>query len=120
MEITTTKINVAPNAVAKRTQQTSSRANNSRQEPAAATVQNAQKSEDAVSRKELEKFAENLERTFDVNIQVAVDQETGRDIVKILSSDGKRLIRQIPAEAALKMAHKAKSGQLDGLLDSLV
>ncbi len=119
MEITTTRINVAPNAVAKRTQQTIDRPANSGQEETVA-AQSDQQAEETVSRKELEQFAENLERTFDVNIQVAVDQETGRDIVKVLSSDGKRLIRQIPAEAALKMAHRAKSGQLDGLLDSLV
>ena len=119
MEITTTRINVAPNAVAKRTQQTTDRpANSSPEETAAA--QSEQQAAETLSREELEQFAENLERTFDVNIQVAVDQETGRDIVKVLSSDGKRLIRQIPAEAALKMAHQAKSGQLDGLLDSLV
>lgn len=118
MEITTTKVTVAP-AVAKRTQPTSDPPKSSGQDKATET-QGAQSTEQTVSRKELEQFAENLERTFDVNIQIAVDQETGRDIVKILSSDGKRLIRQIPAEAALKMAHKAKSGQLDGLLDSLV
>lgn len=78
-----------------------------------------QQAAEPAPREALTQAMEQLKQTFKVEVRLEVDEESGRDVVKILSSDGERLIRQIPPKAAIAMAHKARNGHLEGILDSL-
>jgi uncharacterized FlaG/YvyC family protein len=64
--------------------------------------------------------AEELAERYNLKVEVAWDDRTGRQVLKVLSPEGDRLLRQFPAEAVLKLAERLRSGYLDGLLTSLV
>lgn len=68
----------------------------------------------------LDRAMEQIQKSYDVKVELEHDEESGRDVVKILSSDGQRLIRQIPPKAAIALADKARQGHGEGILDSLV
>jgi len=91
----------------------------SREELAGVNQAAEQQSAEPAPREALTQAMEQLKQTFKVEVQLEVDEESGREVVKILSSDGERLIRQIPPKAAIAMAHKARNGHLEGILDSL-
>jgi len=58
--------------------------------------------------------------SFGVEVKLELDEETGRQVVKIFSPDGRRLLRQIPPEELLKMAARARREGLKSLLGSTV
>ncbi|WP_264312178.1 flagellar protein FlaG [Pseudomonas putida] len=50
---------------------------------------------------EIEKFLSETRR----NLQFSTDEESGKIVVKVIASDSGELIRQIPSEEALRIAH---------------
>ncbi|MFG0634945.1 MULTISPECIES: flagellar protein FlaG [Pseudomonas] len=62
-------------------------------------VNDAEKVRDAVS--EIEKYFSSTRR----NLEFSTDEESGKIVVKIIASDTGELIRQLPSEEALRIAH---------------
>ncbi|MEX5341765.1 flagellar protein FlaG [Pseudomonas sp. I2] len=62
-------------------------------------VHAADKVKDAVS--EIEKFLKETRR----NLEFSTDEDSGKIVVKVIASDTGELIRQIPSEEALRIAH---------------
>ncbi|CAB5525337.1 flagellar protein FlaG [Pseudomonas putida] len=50
---------------------------------------------------EIEKFLNESRR----NLEFSTDEESGKIVVKVIASDSGELIRQIPSEEALRIAH---------------
>ncbi|MDR0207806.1 MAG: flagellar protein FlaG [Pseudomonas putida] len=50
---------------------------------------------------EIEKFLNETRR----NLEFSTDEESGKIVVKVIASDSGELIRQIPSEEALRIAH---------------
>lgn len=69
---------------------------------------------------QLGQAAQELAGHYNLKMEVAWDDRTGRQVLKVLSPEGDRLLRQFPAEAVLRMAERLRSGADDGLLTSLV
>lgn len=68
---------------------------------------------------DLDQAMRDLEARFKVKVELTQDEETGRQLVRIKSPDGKRILRQIPPESVLEMAHRTKTSQGQGLLTSV-
>lgn len=81
--------------------------------------QNAQAPQ-AVSNDKLVQAVHDLEVSFNLKVVMATDEATGRDVVRIFSEDGKRLLRQMPPDQVLSMAARARQGTLENLLDDMV
>lgn len=64
-----------------------------------AKVQSADEVKSAVA--EIEKFLKESRR----NLEFSTDEESGKIVVKVIASDSGELIRQIPSEEALRIAH---------------
>lgn len=62
-------------------------------------VQDADKVKKAVS--EIEKFLKASQR----NLEFSTDEESGKIVVKVIASDSGEVIRQLPSEEALRIAH---------------
>jgi len=73
-----------------------------------------------VSKSELQKAARELEVRFNLKVEMATDETTGRGVVRIFSEDGERLLRQLPPEQVLHMADEARQGNLESILNSMV
>jgi uncharacterized FlaG/YvyC family protein len=73
-----------------------------------------------VSSEQLIKAVQDLEVRFNLKVVMATDEATGREVVRIFSEDGKRLLRQMPPDQVLHMAAKARQGNLENLLDDMV
>ena len=58
---------------------------------------------------DLRQYVQNLQRT----LQFSVDEESGQTVVRVVDSETKEVIRQIPAEELLRIAHRL---QVAGLL----
>lgn len=70
-----------------------------------------------VSEKEVQKLARDLDdalRPFNTELSFTVDKETEKMVIKIVDSETQEIVRQIPAEDALRLASRIK--QLLGLL----
>ncbi|EJT85408.1 flagellin FlaG [Pseudomonas putida S11] len=65
----------------------------------AKAVQDADKVKQAVS--EIEKFLKASQR----NLEFSTDEESGKIVVKVIATDSGELIRQLPSEEALRIAH---------------
>ena len=74
----------------------------------------------AVSKDELVKAVQDLEVNFNLKVEMTTDEATGRDVVRIFSEDGKRLLRPMPPDQVLQMAAQARQGTLENLLNSRV
>ena len=72
-----------------------------------------------VDRAKLEEAAAELSNRFDVKVEMDQDESTGVYVVRILSRDGERVIRQMPPESTLRMAEQARHGQLRGIVESV-
>ncbi|WP_286913418.1 MULTISPECIES: flagellar protein FlaG [unclassified Pseudomonas] len=59
----------------------------------------AEKVKNAVS--EIEKFLSSTRR----NLEFSTDEESGKIVVKVIASETGELIRQLPSEEALRIAH---------------
>ena len=57
-----------------------------------------QRLQDAVS--ELNSFVQNIRR----NLEFTIDDESGRIVIKVIDSESKEVIRQIPPEEAVQLA----------------
>ena len=68
------------------------------------------------ARRNLGEAVKRLAAHFKLNVEVAESETTGRSVVRIMSPDGRRLLRQLPPEEVLKMADQARLGSLRGLL----
>lgn len=66
---------------------------------AAESVNDAEKVKNAVS--EIEKFLSSTRR----NLEFSTDEESGKIVVKVIASETGELIRQLPSEEALRIAH---------------
>jgi flagellar protein FlaG len=53
-------------------------------------------------------------RVINTNIAFSVDQDTGKTVIKVVDSDTKKVIRQIPTEEMLRVASRLK--ELLGIL----
>ncbi|HYQ52803.1 MAG TPA: flagellar protein FlaG [Pseudomonas sp.] len=62
-------------------------------------VQDTAKVKSAVA--EIEKFLKASQR----NLEFSTDEESGKIVVKVIASDSGELIRQLPSEEALRIAH---------------
>lgn len=62
-------------------------------------VQSAGEVKSAVA--EIEKFLKETRR----NLEFSTDEESGKIVVKVIASESGELIRQIPSEEALRIAH---------------
>jgi uncharacterized FlaG/YvyC family protein len=56
---------------------------------------------------------------FKVNVEMVRDQ-SGRNVVRIMSPDGRRLLRQMPPEEVIRLADQARMGSLKGFLTFMV
>lgn len=63
---------------------------------------------------------DDIELKFNVKVVMGTDPTTGRQVVRIMSQDGKRLLRQMPPDQALELAARAREGSVRHLLTSLV
>ncbi|MNH14918.1 flagellar protein FlaG [compost metagenome] len=66
---------------------------------AAEGLQDVEKVKNAVS--EIEKFLSTTRR----NLEFSTDEESGKIVVKVIASETGELIRQLPSEEALRIAH---------------
>ncbi|WP_087503404.1 flagellar protein FlaG [Pseudomonas sp. SID14000] len=66
---------------------------------AAEGTHDAEKVKKAVS--EIEKFLSSTRR----NLEFSTDEESGKIVVKVIASETGELIRQLPSEEALRIAH---------------
>lgn len=94
-------------------------------EKVAQTKETGEESQDAASSKavsaeDLMKAVQELEVRFNLKVEMATDEATGREVVRIFSKDGKRLLRQMPPDQVLHMAAQARQGTLESLLDNRV
>ncbi|HDS1724760.1 flagellar protein FlaG [Pseudomonas putida] len=62
-------------------------------------VQGTDKVKEAVA--EIEKFLKASQR----NLEFSMDEESGQIVVKVIATDSGKLIRQLPSEEALRIAH---------------
>ncbi len=54
------------------------------------------------------------------DLRFEIDESTGRPIIKVLDSESQEVIRQIPPEEALAVAHRMQTGEDGGLLEVTV
>lgn len=64
--------------------------------------------------------ADYLASRFGVKVELTEDEDSGRSVVRIMSNDGERILRQMPPEAAIDLAERARKGSAESLLDSMV
>ena len=69
---------------------------------------------DPVSSRELLKQVENHPQMVRRNLEFSIDEETGREVVRVIDSDTKEVIRQLPPEQILHMI-----AQIQELRDSM-
>ncbi len=55
-------------------------------------------------------YVQNIQR----DLQFSVDEESGRNVVKVIDSKSKEVIRQIPSEEVLALARQWAEQQADG------
>lgn len=60
--------------------------------------------------------AMELANRLNLQVELGQDGRTGRNVVRIFSHDGERLLRQIPPETTLKMLDRLRAGDNEGLL----
>ncbi len=70
-------------------------------------------------RSSLDQAARELASHFKVNVDVVRDS-SGRNVVRIMSPDGRRLLRQMPPEEVIRLADQARLGSIKGLLTFMV
>lgn len=56
-------------------------------------------------------YVQNLQR----NLQFTVDEATGKDVVTVIDSESKEVIRQIPSEEALELARRLAANKEEGV-----
>ncbi len=56
-------------------------------------------------------YVQNLQR----NLQFTVDEESGKDVVTVIDSESKEVIRQLPSEEALVLARRLAANKDEGV-----
>jgi len=56
-------------------------------------------------------YVQNLQR----NLQFTVDEATGKDVVTVIDSESKEVIRQLPSEEALELARRLVENKENGV-----
>ncbi len=56
-------------------------------------------------------YVQNLQR----NLQFTVDEESGKDVVTVIDSESKEVIRQLPSEEALALARRLAANKDEGV-----
>jgi uncharacterized FlaG/YvyC family protein len=80
----------------------------SRKDKSESTSQTDLSTSDAYSlTAQLKKAMEEIQEKYEIQVELDHDEETGRQVVRILSSDGERVLREIPPEEAIRMASRA-------------
>ena len=69
---------------------------------------------------DLKAAAQEIASRFDLKTEVVWDEKSDRQVVKVMSPDGKRLVCQFPSEVVLRLAERLRQGAERGLLASLV
>ena len=115
MEIVATNMNIRLENPAQAPHRASPRVS----EAAAARTQDHTRPNRQARTQEMEEAKKVLEGRFEVKVEVAQDEETGRSVVRILSPDGERILRQMPPKAALKLAEAAQRGYAAGIMASV-
>lgn len=62
----------------------------------------------AISRETVAQAVNDVRRNLEAvarNLQFSIDEDTGQTVVKVIDSDTHEVIRQIPSEELLKLAH---------------
>ncbi|MDR1397372.1 MAG: flagellar protein FlaG [Desulfarculales bacterium] len=59
---------------------------------------------------DLDKVVESLQIDYNINVELAADN-TGRLFVRIMSSDGKRILRQMPPDTLIKLHANIKNNR---------
>ena len=70
--------------------------------PSAGTQPPANKAALAAAVSELNEHVQRIQR----DIEFSIDQDSGRTVIKVVDSKNKEVIRQIPSEEALSLAHR--------------
>jgi len=65
--------------------------------------------QEAVS--QINDYVQNLQR----NLQFTVDDVTGKDVVTVIDSESKEVIRQLPSEEALELARRLQENRDEGV-----
>lgn len=73
-----------------------------------------------VSQADMDKALVDLASRTNLKVELGADEESGRPVVRIYTKDGERLLRQMPPEAALKLAADLRSGAGEGLFSSVI
>ena len=73
---------------------------------------------DVASAQDVGQAVKDLAMRFELKVELAEDERTGRPVVKIFGPDGGRLIRQMPPEGALKLAAQVRDSKTAGLFSS--
>jgi flagellar protein FlaG len=76
----------------------------------------------APERAELEQAVKDLQahaNTAQRNLEFSIDDSTHAVVVKVIATDSGEIIRQLPTEAALKLAQSLADGR-SGLLDATI
>ncbi len=74
----------------------------------------------ALDQDSLGQVAERLAARTGLKVEMAEEEESGVMVLRILTPDGGKLLRQIPPEGVLKLAEQLRNPNSEGLLTSLV
>jgi len=83
-------------------------------------TQAGQQTNQSISTEKLDAAMAALATHANLKVVMSRDDQTGRDVVRIFSEDGQRLLRQMPPEAVLKIAENLARGGSGTLLGALV
>ena len=72
------------------------------------------------SQADMDKALTDLAGRTNLKVELGADEESGRPVVRIYTKDGERLLRQMPPEAALKLAADLRSGAGEGFFSSVI
>jgi len=79
------------------------------EEPGNGSEKQAEKLHVAVG--QINDYVQNLQR----NLQFTVDEVTGKDVVTVIDSESKEVIRQLPSEEALELARRLAENKENGV-----
>lgn len=91
------------------------------QQPGEASVPKpAEAAQAPASQADMDKALTDLAGRTNLKVELGADEESGRPVVRIYTKDGERLLRQMPPEAALKLAADLRSGAGEGFFSSVI
>jgi len=105
------KVTASPQLVANAVEESTKAENTLQQQQAERSVQAEQKTgeKDELGREQLEKMAQQLQDfmgEMNRSLQFQVDEESGRDVIKVVDKNSGELIKQYPSEEVLSLVAK--------------